>query len=179
MHLSVSETRRSVATRPKVSSSTRPPYVAGPTPGGYRRTVYRFLLTRRWLGLLAVALLVAATCVQLGRWQLHRLEARHANNDLITSNASSRPVPAADLLGVGDGPAADRQYARVRATGRYDTAHQLLVRNRPHDGQVGLLRRGAAGHRRRARRCSSTGAGCPRASPRPTYPTYRHLLPGT
>jgi len=100
--------------------------------------VYRFLLTRRWLGLLAVALLLAATCVQLGRWQLHRLEARHANNDLITSNASARPVPAGDLLGVDDGPAGGRQYARVRATGRYDTAHQLLVRNRPHDGQVGF-----------------------------------------
>jgi cytochrome oxidase assembly protein ShyY1 len=100
--------------------------------------VYRFLLTRRWLGLLAVALLVAATCVQLGRWQLHRLEARHATNDLITRNASARPVPAEELLDVDRGPAADRQYAQVRATGRYDTAHRLLVRNRPHDGQVGF-----------------------------------------
>ena len=31
----------------------------------------------------------------------------------------------------------DDQYARVRATGRYDAAHQLLVRNRPLEGQVG------------------------------------------
>ena len=100
--------------------------------------MYRFLLTRRWLGLLAVALLVAATCVQLGRWQLHRLEARHANNDLISRNASAGPVPVAELLGVDRGPAESRQYARVRATGRYDTAHRLLVRNRPHDGQVGF-----------------------------------------
>jgi cytochrome oxidase assembly protein ShyY1 len=99
--------------------------------------VYRFLLTRRWLGLLAVTVLVAATCVLLGRWQVHRLEARHANNDLITRNASARPVPPADLVGLDRGPASDQQYARVRATGRYDTAHQLLVRNRPHEGQVG------------------------------------------
>jgi len=49
--------------------------------------VYRFLLTRRWLGLLALALAVAAACVLLGRWQLHRLEARHAKNHVITSNA--------------------------------------------------------------------------------------------
>jgi cytochrome oxidase assembly protein ShyY1 len=100
--------------------------------------VYRFLLTRRWLGLLAVALLVAATCVQLGRWQLHRLEARHATNDLITGNASAPPVPAGELLSVDRGPAESRRYARVRATGRYDTSHQVLVRNRPHDGQVGF-----------------------------------------
>jgi cytochrome oxidase assembly protein ShyY1 len=100
--------------------------------------VYRFLLTRRWLGLLAVALLVAATCALLGRWQVHRLEAQHANNHLITRNASASPVPAPELLGVGRGPAESREYARVRATGHYDTAHRLLVRNRPHEGQVGF-----------------------------------------
>ena len=55
--------------------------------------MYRFLLTRRWLGLLALALAVAAACVLLGRWQLHRLEARHARNHVITSNAAARPVP--------------------------------------------------------------------------------------
>ena len=99
--------------------------------------VYRFLLTRRWLGLLAVALLTAAVCVQLGRWQLHRLEARHANNAIITGNASSRPVPPEAVVGLHHGPAADRQYTRVRVTGRYDPAHQLLVRNRSLDSQNG------------------------------------------
>lgn len=137
MHLSVNETRRSVATRPYVSTSTAPPYVAPPTPGGYRRTVYRFLLTRRWLGLLLVALLLSVACVQLGRWQLHRLAARHANNHLITSNATSHPVPPGRLLSVRQDPAASKQYARVRATGRYDPAHLLLVRNRVLDGSVG------------------------------------------
>ena len=75
MHRSVSETRRSVATRPKVSTSTRPAYVGatpqtrcGRMPQGadgsrgvleVRVTVdmYRFLLSRRWLGLLAAVLL--------------------------------------------------------------------------------------------------------------------------
>jgi cytochrome oxidase assembly protein ShyY1 len=100
--------------------------------------VYRFLLTRRWLGLLLLALVVAASCVQLGRWQLHRLEARHAKNDIITGNASARPVQPGEVVGVGRGPAVDEQYTRIRATGHYDPARQLLVRNRPFQGGVGF-----------------------------------------
>lgn len=100
--------------------------------------MYRFLLTRRWLGLLAVALIVAATCLQLGRWQLHRLESRHARNDVITGNATARAVPPTDVVAVNRGPARADQYARVRATGRYDRAHPLLVRNRPFEGVVGF-----------------------------------------
>jgi cytochrome oxidase assembly protein ShyY1 len=99
--------------------------------------VYRFLLTRRWLGLLALALAVAAACVLLGRWQLHRLEARHAKNHVITSNSTARPVPPDSLMSTTRGPSSDDQYARVRVTGRYDQAHQLLVRNRPFEGANG------------------------------------------
>ena len=35
------------------------------------------------------------------------------------------------------GPGTDEQYARVRVTGHYDRAHQLLVRNRPFEGANG------------------------------------------
>lgn len=100
--------------------------------------VYLFLLTRRWLGLLALSLTVAAVCVLLGRWQLHRLEARHAKNDIITTNAAARPVPPDAVMSAARGPGTDDQYARVRVTGHYDTAHQLLVRNRPFEGAVGF-----------------------------------------
>jgi cytochrome oxidase assembly protein ShyY1 len=100
--------------------------------------VYRFLLSRRWLGLLVVALLVAAGCVALGRWQLHRLSERHERNDLVTRNVDARPVSPGDLLRVGREPRPDDQYARVQATGRYDLDEQLLVRTRPFEGQVGF-----------------------------------------
>jgi cytochrome oxidase assembly protein ShyY1 len=100
--------------------------------------VYRFLLTRRWLGLLVLALVVAAACVLLGRWQLHRLASRHANNDIINRAAAAHPVPPADLLSVHHDPPANREYSRVRATGHYDNAHRLLVRNRPFEGNVGF-----------------------------------------
>ncbi len=100
--------------------------------------VYRFLLTRRWLGLLAVAVVVAASCVALGRWQLHRFESKTAANDLVARNVAAAPVPPERLLGLRRGPDDGDRWRRVRTTGRYDPARTLLVRNRPYDGEVGF-----------------------------------------
>lgn len=147
MHLSVSETRRSVATRPKVSTSTPPPYVRTGTPGpvtvwrvaGFlRQGPYRFLLTQRWAGLLAVAVLLAAGCVAMGLWQVDRLGERHERNDLLERTVDAQPVAVADVLRVGHGPAETDQFTRVRASGRYDVHEQLLVRTRLLEGQVGF-----------------------------------------
>lgn len=102
-----------------------------------RQGPYRFLLSRRWLGLLVVVLLVAAACAALGRWQLDRLGHRHEQNDLLARNLDKAPAPPDALLAVGQGPRDQDQYARVRAAGRYDLDHQLLVRTRPFEGQVG------------------------------------------
>lgn len=99
--------------------------------------MYRFLLTRRWLGLLLAAVTVAAGCVALGKWQLARLEERHQRNELLARNLTRAPRPPGELLSVGRDPAGKEQYARVRATGRYDPTRQLLVRIRPFEGEVG------------------------------------------
>lgn len=98
---------------------------------------YRFLLSSRWAGLLAAALVVAAACVALGFWQVDRLGQRHDRNRLLERNLTMTPAPAAELLTVGRGPDGADEYARVRATGRYDVGGQLLVRTRPFQGQVG------------------------------------------
>lgn len=104
-------------------------------PGSLGR--YRFLLSQRWLGLLLVAVVLAITCVQLGRWQLHRLAFRHGRNDLVTRSIAAAPVPPAALVAPGRGPASRDVYRRIRVTGTYDRAHQVLVRNRPFEGAVG------------------------------------------
>jgi cytochrome oxidase assembly protein ShyY1 len=101
--------------------------------------VYRFLLSSRWLRMLAGAILASTACVFLGIWQLHRFEHKHAGNDLITHNLAVAPVPPSRLLHVGHGLDPADQWRRVRVTGRYDAAHQLLVRNRPVDGEYGYL----------------------------------------
>lgn len=110
--------------------------MAGPQGEAARRP-YRFLLSGRWAGLLVVALLVALGCVLLGQWQLDRLGQRHERNDLLRRNLTSAPVAPGELLAVGREPRDEDQFARVRATGRYDEDRRLLVRTRPFQGQVG------------------------------------------
>lgn len=100
--------------------------------------MYRFLLTRRWLGLLAVLVLVAAGCVLLGRWQLRRFDVARDLNDLLVRNVAAAPAPAPELLSVGRAPRVEDEWRRVRVVGRYDPSRTLLVRNRPYDGRVGF-----------------------------------------
>ncbi len=108
--------------------------------GGYRRGVYRFLLERRWLGFHLLTIVLCVACVAAGLWQLDRREQRSAMNTVIETNADRDPVEVSMLLSPDDTPA-DAQTAvkhtwrRVTATGSYDTAAQVLVRNRTYPGR--------------------------------------------
>lgn len=90
------------------------------------------LLTRRWLGWIALALVWALACIFLGRWQWHRFESRHAAQTLINANYSAQPVDLVTLLGTQANslPRAD-QWRQVLLHGQYQSNHQVLVRNRP------------------------------------------------
>ncbi|MBW1597566.1 SURF1 family protein [Streptomyces sp. JJ38] len=92
--------------------------------------MYRFLLSRQWVILTLLALVLMPVMVQLGFWQLHRHEARVAHNELIAGSLAAEPVPVAELTGVGRQPAEDDMFRRVTATGVYDPAHEVVVRRR-------------------------------------------------
>ncbi|GIU99620.1 MAG: SURF1-like protein [Actinomycetota bacterium] len=94
----------------------------------------RFLFTPRWLGLLAFALLVAATCVRLGIWQLDRLEQRRAFNASVRAGLTASPVELSTLA--GRDPAA-LAYRRVEVTGTYDPAREVLLYGRALNGEPG------------------------------------------
>lgn len=99
--------------------------------------MYRFLLSPRWLRLIAAALVVAAGCVVLGFWQLDRFDQRRARNDLVHTNVATEPVAPDELLAVGRALPPAEQWRQIEAHGRYDEAHELLVRNRPFEGSTG------------------------------------------
>lgn len=99
--------------------------------------MYRFLLSPRWLRLLAGAVAVAVACVALGFWQLDRLQDRRERGALLRDNLQQPAVPAANVLREDRPVPAARQFRRVTATGRYDPGRQLLVRNRPFRGATG------------------------------------------
>lgn len=100
--------------------------------------MYRFLLTRRWLGFAALALVLSATMVGLGFWQLSRYQARHAFNTRVSQAASAAPVALDTVAGVGRPARDDQEWTRVRATGTYDQARTVVARDRTVNGSVGF-----------------------------------------
>jgi len=99
--------------------------------------VRRTLLSRRWLGVLVLCLVLAAGCVRLGFWQLHRFQDHRAANAQVAHNVAAEPVPVDELLTVGGTVEPGTQWRRVSASGEYDVSRQLLVRQRPLDGANG------------------------------------------
>ena len=100
--------------------------------------MYRFLLSRRWIGLGLVVIVLAVLFVQLGRWQFHRLVERRADNTTIERNLAAAPTPVEQLAPVNADLPAHLEWRRVTARGRFDVAHQLLVRYQIRDGQHGV-----------------------------------------
>ena len=81
-----------------------------------------------------VAVVLAALCVRLGFWQLHRLHERRARNAGV---AAARALPPIDLPAAG--VAVESLAARrVRATGVYDWAHEHVWHARTYQGAPGV-----------------------------------------
>jgi cytochrome oxidase assembly protein ShyY1 len=97
----------------------------------------------RYAKLTALMLLVAAICVLLGVWQMARLSSKHDTNITLRRNAHAAPVAITALLQpVGAAPTPSRtavQFRQATATGRYDAAHQSLLRNQTINGDNGYL----------------------------------------
>ncbi|MDW6063659.1 SURF1 family protein [Streptomyces sp. FXJ1.4098] len=92
--------------------------------------MYRFLLSRQWVILTLVGLALIPVMIRLGYWQLHRHEHRVAQNQLIADNLDARAVPVDRLTGPGRTVAYDEMWRTVTAKGRYDTGHEVVVRQR-------------------------------------------------
>ncbi|MFE9783568.1 SURF1 family protein [Streptomyces sp. NPDC005775] len=101
--------------------------------------MYRFLLTRQWLILALIALVLIPTMVELGFWQLHRHEHKVAQNALISQNLKAKPVPVAGLTSPGHVVPRSDYWRAVTATGTYDEQHEVVVRRRTAtDGSIGV-----------------------------------------
>jgi surfeit locus 1 family protein len=91
-------------------------------------------IRRRDLGGAAFALTVAALCVRLGFWQLHRLQLRRAHNAYILA-ARARPPIELTGRGLSTDSARDR---RIHARGVYDYAHERVWAGRTREGAPGV-----------------------------------------
>lgn len=101
--------------------------------------VYRFLLTRQWVCLTLIALVLIPVMIKLGFWQFHRHEHRVAQNELIAKNLSAKPVPVTEVTSPGHTVPRSGYWRAVTATGTYDSAHEVVVRMRTsNDDKVGF-----------------------------------------
>lgn len=96
---------------------------------------WRIILSRRWLGYLAFAVVFAIACGFLSSWQATRGREAVAANAVIDANFESVPVALKSALPSLDSFRPSQEWSRVTVTGEYLPEHELLVRNRPtNDG---------------------------------------------
>ncbi|GAA5610325.1 SURF1 family protein [Streptomyces platensis] len=92
--------------------------------------MYRFLLSRQWVILTLVGLVLIPVMIKLGYWQLHRHQHKVAQNALIARSLADDPVPVTTLTAPGRELPRRDMWRTVTATGTFDTAHEVVVRQR-------------------------------------------------
>jgi surfeit locus 1 family protein len=81
--------------------------------------------------LIAITVVVAATCVRLGFWQLDRLHGRREINAMLEARGAEPIAPIASIDPGGI------PYRHVTATGTYDPTHEWILSGRSQDGVAG------------------------------------------
>jgi surfeit locus 1 family protein len=93
------------------------------------------LLSRRWILFTLLVVAGAAACARLGVWQLDRLKQRRAFNAHVLAVQAMPALKLPAEATAEDLP--DQQYRPAAATGTYDFANQVALRNQYSNGQVG------------------------------------------
>lgn len=99
---------------------------------------WRFVLTPRWLGYVAMAVVFAIVCCMLGAWQFQRRAEARAAIDVVEANYDEKPRPVHEVLPTLDGYEPSQQWTPVLLRGQYLEDEELLARNRPLGGQPGF-----------------------------------------
>jgi cytochrome oxidase assembly protein ShyY1 len=100
---------------------------------------YRFALRPRWIISHLFVLAMVVTMVNLGMWQLNRLDERRERNDRVEARLAEDAVPVEDLVAPGDDPEAveDLEFRPVTASGTYLVDEEVMVRARSLEGTPG------------------------------------------
>lgn len=98
---------------------------------------YSFLRSPKWIAGIVIAGLAIVLFVNLGLWQLRRLDERRALNETITARMSGEPEQLDDVI-VQFGTDPDSlEYRRVSASGDYDPTAEVIVQARSQAGRSG------------------------------------------
>lgn len=97
-------------------------------------TLREVMLRGRWIGMLALCLVVAGVFAWLLQWQLGRA----LTTDLVPEGATEESHPISEIVEPGDNLVASRVGQRVDVTGTWDPDDFLLVTQRLNDGTEGV-----------------------------------------
>lgn len=104
--------------------------------------MYRFLLRPKWIAFHLLVVAAVVLMVNLGFWQLRRLEERKDFNREVSSRIEQEAVPLDDLVPPGTGLDADAlgesEWRAVRFEGRYLDGEDVLAYNRSQGGMAGV-----------------------------------------
>ena len=98
----------------------------GASPSGMRR-----LASLGWIASHAFVLAMVVLMLNLGLWQLRRLDERRADNEAIAAAMAQPPI------NIASGGATAHDYTSVWATGTYLVDAQVRIGNRSSGGQPG------------------------------------------
>lgn len=98
----------------------------------------RWLLSPRWVAAHVLVVVVAVVFVNLGSWQLRRLEEKRTINAVGESRFEAEPTPLNALLSsVGD-DLDSLEFRKTVATGEFLPEHEVLIRSQVHQGNAGF-----------------------------------------
>ena len=92
------------------------------------------LFTLRWIITHILFIILLMVLVNLGFWQLRRLEQRRALNAAIVAGLNA---PVTQLTGQAIDPEALHLH-RVTVTGTFDNEENIAILNRPFEGRAGM-----------------------------------------
>lgn len=89
----------------------------------------------RWVALAVFVITLVVAFVNLGYWQLDRLDQRRERNEAVVVHENAPVLDWSEVFGpvITEGD----QWQRVRVTGTFDGEHQFVVRYRSNNGQSG------------------------------------------
>lgn len=98
--------------------------------------MYRFLFSPKWIGFHLLVLVGIIAMINLGLWQLRRLDEREAFNARVEARYDAPPVPFDELL-TPSVDVGDIEWRPVSAGGTYLPDEQILIVNRSQNGRAG------------------------------------------
>ncbi len=101
--------------------------------------MYRFLFTPKWLAFHLLVVIAVVTMVNLGFWQLRRLDERKEFNATVESRYDEPPVALDELLtpSTETDTYDDLEWRPVTASGTYLPEETIVIVNRSQNGAAG------------------------------------------